>query len=76
MFLLVFSQDILAYMAIYIKLESISILYAEGVSTAMELLNACYVNVNPCQCHGITFLDKVLESFNNSHMSQWTYFDH
>ena len=24
---------------------------------------------------GVAFLDKVLESFNNSHMSQWTYFD-
>ena len=33
-----------------------------------------------CKCEFLTlsrvaFLDKVLESFNNSHMSQWTYFD-
>ena len=33
------------------------------------------LHVNPCQCHGVAFLDKVLESLNNSHMSQWTYFD-
>ena len=39
-----------------------------------EMLNTCYVNVNPWQCHGVAFLDKVSESFN-SHMSQWTYFD-
>ena len=31
----------------YIKLERIKIFYAEGVSTAMKLLNTCYVNVNP-----------------------------
>ena len=42
----------------------------------MKLLNACYVNVNPWQQrHRIVFFDKVLESFNNSHMFQWTYFD-
>ena len=33
-----------------------------------------------CECESLTmsrvaFLDKVLESFNNSHMSQWTYFE-
>ena len=30
-----------------------------------------------CECEtlAIAFLDKVLESFNNSHMSQWIYFD-
>ena len=41
----------------------------------MKLLNTCYVNANPWQCYGVAFLDKVLENFNNSHMSQWTYFD-
>ena len=40
----------------------------EGISMAMKLLNTLYVNVNPWKCHGVTFLDKVLES-------QWTYFD-
>ena len=33
-----------------------------------------------CECEsltmsGVTFLDKFLESFNNSHMFQWIYFD-
>ena len=31
-------------------------------STAMKLLNTCYVNANPWQYHGVAFL----ESFNNS----------
>jgi hypothetical protein len=42
---------------------------------AMKLLNTCYVNVNLWQYHKVAFLYKVLESFNNSHMSQWIYFD-
>ena len=34
----------------------------------------------PCECesltsHGVAFLDCVLESFNNSQMSKWTYLD-
>ena len=53
--------------------KDIKILYTEGVS--MKLLNICYVNVKPWQYHRVNFLDKVLESFNNSHKSQWIYFD-
>jgi hypothetical protein len=41
----------------------------------MKLLNICYVNVKLWQYHEVTFLDEVLESFNNSHMSQRIYFD-
>jgi hypothetical protein len=45
-----------------------------------------YINCNEtvehllCECESliislVAFFDKVLESFNNSHMSQWIYFD-
>ena len=42
---------------------------------AMKLSNTCYVNMKLWQQLGVTFLDKGLESFNNSHMYQWIYFD-
>ena len=43
--------------------------------TEQGIILTLLVNVKLWQYHRVVFLDKVLESFNNFHMSQWIYFD-